>query len=422
MAGNCVALGSVIFMLPGLCFFRKGSSRPVSGSTARSFLVTMPVTLLTGASFSWPAFQERATASPKSKPSTASVKSLMKLRRRNSPSVKISKPSSFCLARTRSMSRSSIECRRWGSCAAVRRASSSSAGRRKLPTWSARYGADMFLLLFTPRLDPELLVDRQAVGAAVAEVVVDEPENVERVEQHVVVIVKLEGAVQEENCFHAVGIVGDQGVNHAGIFADVTAGAGDPIVFQITPGPFQRAGGDGAAMAVAAEPTAFFNPEDVGEGIGAHIKSEMANENIFLERHVGRFVFCGADVNVGAAVFLYDRRETAFCINDGHVCLRRRLRAICDSRGGDASAVRGASIHPGARTAIRLADVRPIFAPTLAARRLREVLTRFPMPAMRAAIGDVQAGAATAVSSGLSSDLLDAMFAVAPSVGREETP
>jgi hypothetical protein len=135
---------------------------------------------------------------------------------------------------------------------------------------------------------------------------VNEPEDVEGVEQHVVVVIKLEGTIQKENCFHPFGIVADQGVDHAGIFADVTAGARDPIVFQIAPAPFQRAGGDGPAMAVAAEHAAFFHPENVGERIGAHVESEMANENIFLERHVRRFFFSGADVNIGAALFLYD--------------------------------------------------------------------------------------------------------------------
>ncbi|MGB7750661.1 MAG: hypothetical protein WCF88_03845, partial [Candidatus Acidiferrales bacterium] len=82
----------------------------------------------------------------------------------------------------------------------------------------------MFLLLFTAQSDPKFFVDLQAVGAAVAEVVVDEPENVEGVEQHVVVVVKLERTIQEENRLHPVRIVGDQGVNHAGIFANVAAG------------------------------------------------------------------------------------------------------------------------------------------------------------------------------------------------------
>ena len=49
----------------------------------------------------------RAVASPMSKPSTASVKSLMKLRRRSSPSVKIWKPSSFWRVSTRRMCLSS---------------------------------------------------------------------------------------------------------------------------------------------------------------------------------------------------------------------------------------------------------------------------------------------------------------------------
>ena len=71
----------------------------------------MPLMLLT-ASVGCPAFGAssdhlRDTASPKSKPSTASVKSLMKLVRRNSPSVKRSKPISLCLWRIFRMRRSS---------------------------------------------------------------------------------------------------------------------------------------------------------------------------------------------------------------------------------------------------------------------------------------------------------------------------
>ena len=98
----------------------------------------MPATLLTGAPVPAPACQERATASPRSKPSTASVKSLMKLRRRSSPSVKISKPQLLLpgehaqdvpvLERAQAL--------RVG--APALRASSRSGGRRKLPTWSAR--------------------------------------------------------------------------------------------------------------------------------------------------------------------------------------------------------------------------------------------------------------------------------------------
>jgi hypothetical protein len=53
--------------------------------------------------------------------------------------------------------------------------------------------------------DPEFFVDRQTMGAAVAEVMVNKPEHVESVEQDVIVVVNLERTVQEENCFYAVG-------------------------------------------------------------------------------------------------------------------------------------------------------------------------------------------------------------------------
>ena len=49
IAGNCVALGSVILIGPGLWAFRNGSSWPVSRRTARSLPVTMPATLLVAA-------------------------------------------------------------------------------------------------------------------------------------------------------------------------------------------------------------------------------------------------------------------------------------------------------------------------------------------------------------------------------------
>src|ERR1700735_3069530 len=153
----------------------------------------MPATLLSRAPFASPALQERATASPMSKPSTASVKSLMKFRRRNSPSVKISRPSSFCFARTQSISRSSISRRRFGFSVAFLRASKMSGGRRKLPTWSARYSADILSNLLRIHFvvgqtsvtfqdessDPELFVYFQAMLTAIRHVVVDEPKYIQ---------------------------------------------------------------------------------------------------------------------------------------------------------------------------------------------------------------------------------------------------
>ena len=66
----------------------------MSRRSCRSFCVTMPVTPLTWAEAVPPTCHMRATASPWSRPATASQKSLMKFERRSSPSVKISNPSS----------------------------------------------------------------------------------------------------------------------------------------------------------------------------------------------------------------------------------------------------------------------------------------------------------------------------------------
>src|SRR5271155_5416863 len=204
MAGNCVALGKVILIAPVQFAFKNDSSCPVSGRTCRSLDVTMPITLLSFAAFPSPVFHERPTASPISKPSTASVKSLMKFRRRSSPSVKISSPSSFCLASTRLICRSSVSCKRFGSFAAFSRASRSSCGRRKLPTWSARYCVGILFVLFSSiwvwgNLYKKLLVDLDPVLPAMTEVMVNEPEDVERIEQIILVVVEFERAIQKKH-------------------------------------------------------------------------------------------------------------------------------------------------------------------------------------------------------------------------------
>ena len=84
--GKLVAEGRGILMSPGLWAFRNGSSWLVRGRTRRSFLLTIPATELT-LGLAPDAFQSRATSRLRSKPSTASVKSLMKFRRRSSPSI-----------------------------------------------------------------------------------------------------------------------------------------------------------------------------------------------------------------------------------------------------------------------------------------------------------------------------------------------
>jgi hypothetical protein len=175
-------------------------------------------------------------------------------------------------------------------------------------------------------------------------------------------------------------------------------------------------------MTVAAEHASLLHPENIGEGIGAYIEGEVADKNVFLERHVGRFAFSGADVNVGTAVFLYDGRETAFCVNDSHVVLRRRPGAICDSRRERSGAIRGASIHLRAFAAIALADVRPIFVQRAGIRKAKQNVTNIAVARTRTAIAGVSTWAAARVLSGLSSVSLGAMPSLTPSARREETP
>jgi hypothetical protein len=73
------------------------------------------------------------------------------------------------------------------------------------------------LSLFRPKRYPDsheqLLVHLDAFLLAIAQIVVNEPEAVQRVEEVVVVVEELNGAVEKEESLHAVGIVGDQGVS-----------------------------------------------------------------------------------------------------------------------------------------------------------------------------------------------------------------
>ena len=157
--------------------------------------------------------------------------------------------------------------------------------------------------------NPELLIDFQAMLAAVAHVMIDEPEHIQSFEQIVLIVVELKRSIQIEERLHAVGIVADQGVNRAGSFLDVAARAGDPVILQITPVAFERACEDWPAMLVAAEDAALLYPQNVGVGVMADIEGNVANEDIFHERHVGRFSLASADVNVRKRIFPHHRIE-----------------------------------------------------------------------------------------------------------------
>src|SRR5262245_46216218 len=100
--------------------------------------------------------------------------------------------------------------------------------------------------------------------AAVTDVVVDEPEYVQRLDQIVVVVEELNRPVEPEDRLHAVRVVRNQRMDRAGTLLNITTRPGHPIVFQVAPTAFQRAGENSPAMAVAFQPSAFLHPENVG--------------------------------------------------------------------------------------------------------------------------------------------------------------
>src|SRR5215469_3064181 len=130
----------VILKGPGACSARKRASWAVSLLRGRS----LPPTAMPGrVSFSTPLglCHSNGAGEAATNPSTASTSPLMKSARRYSPSLKTSIPTCFCISSTSRMALSST----WRNCSAARlpcwycsRASSSSGGRNRLPTWSAR--------------------------------------------------------------------------------------------------------------------------------------------------------------------------------------------------------------------------------------------------------------------------------------------
>src|ERR1700689_1080386 len=96
--------------------------------------------------------------------------------------------------------------------------------------------------------------------ATVRDVMVDEPENVQRIEQIVLIVVELKRSVYVKERLHPIRIVGNECVNRSGILADVASRPRHPIVFEVAPTAFQRASENRAAMPMAPELPSFFYP------------------------------------------------------------------------------------------------------------------------------------------------------------------
>ena len=110
-------------------------------------------------------------------------------------------------------------------------------------------------------------------------------------------------------------------MNCSGVFADVAPRPRYPIVLKIAPAPLKRAGKHRASMPMATQLSSLFHPENIGERSVPHIKCQMANIDIFDERHVRRLFFARADVHVRARIFERDCFEAAGCVDLRHIGL-----------------------------------------------------------------------------------------------------
>src|SRR6266436_9985491 len=96
----------------------------------------------------------------------------------------------------------------------------------------------------------QLLVYCNAMGPAVIQVVVHKPEDVQRLQKIVLIVIKLKRAVEPENGLHA--LVRDQGVGRAGTFLHIASCPGHPVILQISPTALQCISKNPAAMAMPA--------------------------------------------------------------------------------------------------------------------------------------------------------------------------
>src|ERR1700730_6809051 len=111
-------------------------------------------------------------------------------------------------------------------------------------------------------------------------------------------------------------------------FLHVTARPCDPVIFQVSPIAFKGTGKHLSAVAMATQRSALFDPENICIDVVTHVEAEMADKNIFFERHPRGLVFSGANVNVRKRVFTHYRIEIpshldgTFCFENGHHSLQ----------------------------------------------------------------------------------------------------
>src|SRR4030081_830616 len=124
-----------------------------------------------------------------------------------------------------------------GSCAATRRPWMRSLtncpgcddSRMRLPLDGEKAGGQRP----RPRSQIQLLVDRNAVLAAVSLVMIDVPPDIERLDECAVLIEEVDRAFEPAKQLDTLRMVGDERVHQSRCLVDEIAGAGHPVVLQV---------------------------------------------------------------------------------------------------------------------------------------------------------------------------------------------
>src|SRR4030095_1680004 len=99
----------------------------------------------------------------------------------------------------------------------------------------------------------------------------------------------------------------------------IAARSGNPVIFQISPTAFHGVTENPSAVAVPAQHSTLFHPQNIRVHVAANIEGKMTNEGcVPLERHPRGLFFRSTDMNVGECVVTYDRIKAAVRFDDRH--------------------------------------------------------------------------------------------------------
>src|ERR1700716_576420 len=83
----------------------------------------------------------------------------------------------------------------------------------------------------------QLLVDRDAVLTAVSLVMIDEPPHIQRLGKIAVLVIELDGPLEPSEEFHALRIIGHQGMREPRGLVDEVPRMGHPVVLEVPDAP-----------------------------------------------------------------------------------------------------------------------------------------------------------------------------------------